>query len=261
MPDIIDVSILAIIQGLTEFLPVSSSGHLALGSHFLSFQSPGIVLEVLLHAGTLLAVIAYYHRKLWDIAMGCLRFDKPSLYFALCVALSMIPAAIFGLTGEAYLSKLSEEPTYVAALLIFSGCVLVLGKLFSPKVDAHKSLSIPRAILIGLAQMVAVLPGVSRSGMTITASRILGMNAKDSAAFSFIMVIPLILGATLLKVIQACQVGEAPIPMSHMAIGFTLAAIVGYLSVAVMVKLLDKNRFWLFGIYTIVAGGLFLLNH
>lgn len=269
MPDIINVAILAIVQGLTEFLPVSSSGHLALMSHMLNFQSPGILLEVLLHFGTLLAVLIYYRKKLGELCVGVLRREAQAWHFAGAVAITMIPAVIVGLCYEERLSAISENPRAVAGLLLVTGTILLATRFISgdkPKVTvkephliAEEKITWWRAVLVGLAQAFAVLPGISRSGMTISMARFTKLSPELAAEFSFIMVIPVIAGATLLKVIEAFEMKEWCLSMGQVIVGLTLSAIVGYLSIAFMVKLLNRDRFWLFGIYAWIVGLAFIL--
>ncbi len=257
MIDLLQIAILAIVQGLTEFLPVSSSGHLILAKHILGFEAmSGLGVELLLHAGTLVAVIAYYWRNIGDILKGLCHNNADARQFTIAVILSMIPAVVLGLTYEDALESLNEKPMVVCALLIFTGCLLFATKLFGK--DEGKVVTPKRGFLIGLAQAVAMLPGVSRSGSTIAMSRFLGVASDKAAAFSFLMVVPVILGGNLLHVYKALHDNDASafagLTWSMGILGFSLAAIVGYASVAWMVRLLGRHSFWKFSFYCLTVG-------
>ncbi len=257
MTDLLQMAILAIVQGLTEFLPISSSGHLILAKHILGFEAlSGLGVELLLHAGTLVAVIAYYWRHIGDVLKGLCHNEADAKQFTIAVILSMIPAVLLGLTCEDALESLNDKPIVVCALLIYTGCLLLATKFFGK--DEGKVVTPKRGFLIGLAQAVAMLPGVSRSGSTIAMSRFLGIASDKAAAFSFLMVVPVILGGNLLHVYKALQDTDnsafAGLTWPMGILGFVLSAIVGYASVAWMVRLLGRHSFWKFGFYCLPVG-------
>ncbi len=207
----IKVAVLALVQGVTEILPVSSSGHLVLGKALLHLESRGALMEAVLHGGTLLAIVAYYRVRL------------------------------------------------VGFCLMITGFMLLLPRIFRPA-SLSGRVTIPQALKIGIAQIAALLPGVSRSGTTITAGRLVGVEGKESAQFSFLMAIPLIGGALVLTVFKAAKAG-APTDVSagNLAIGFVVAAIAGYLAMTTLNKLLSSNKLWFFGPYCLVVGLLAVL--
>ncbi len=257
MTELLQMAILAVVQGLTEFLPVSSSGHLVLAKYILGFEAmSGLGVELLLHAGTLVAVLAYYWRHIGDILKGLCHNKAQAKQFTFAVILSMIPAVVIGLTLEAPLERLTEQPMVVCALLIFTGCLLLATRFFGK--DEGKAVTPRHGFLIGLAQAVAMLPGVSRSGSTIAMSRFLGIASDKAAAFSFLMVVPVILGGNLLHVVKALKDQDASafegLTLSMGLTGFFLSAIVGYLSVAWMVRLLGRRSFWKFSFYCLAVG-------
>lgn len=262
MNDLFQMTILAVIQGLTEFLPVSSSGHLALGKAILGFQAlEGLGVEVLLHGGTLVAVVLYYRRFIAEICMGLARREAEAWRFALAVVVSMVPAVVLGLLFEDELERAAGSPLFVCGALCFTGCLLLATRLWG-RDGLEREVTPWRALAMGLAQALAMLPGVSRSGSTIAMSRFLGIGTDKAAAFSFLMVVPVILGGNGLYLWRALANPDEPSPFAGMSwamglVGFGVSAIVGYLSVAWMVKLLGRHGFWRFGFYclTVGAGG------
>ncbi len=259
MTDILNIVFLAIVQGLTEFLPVSSSGHLVIARSLLKMEEPGMLMIVMLHAGTGFAVIFYYRRRIWELIQGFFRFERASLLFIGALALSLIPAGSVGLCCKERLETMCESVGFVGFALLFTGCVL-LGTRFIPTrhdADAERPVGPLKGFLIGMAQMVALLPGVSRSGMTISAARFLGVHPERAAEFSFLMVLPVIFGEAALDAVkwfQADSAGAEALSSAQVVAGLLVSGVVGYLAVAVMVRLLDRNRFWLFGVYCLAAG-------
>lgn len=257
MSDILNLSLLAIVQGLTEFLPVSSSGHLVLAKSALGYEAiSGLGVELLLHAGTLVAVLVYYRSFIKDIISRLFQGEKTAWIFACSVLVSMIPAVALGLTCEEKFEALAGNPAIVCAFLIITGTILLLTRTIRRPLE--KDITPLRALIMGIAQAFAMLPGISRSGSTIATSRFLGVKTETAAAFSFLMVVPVILGGNILHLLKAFSSdGESAfigLTWKSALIGFTLSAIVGYLSVAWMVKLLGKRNFWKFGFYCIAIG-------
>ena len=265
MPDFFKIIILSIIQGLTEFLPVSSSGHLVLAKNlpFIKFVAPGgAVFEVILHAGTLAAVIIFYRRKLTALLMGLFSLERASVLYAAWVAISMIPAGIFyALTGSS-LEEKYENPLFVAWALCAAGVFMTATALLKNKRAGDAAETPPvkwwQAFVMGVAQAVAMLPGVSSSGSTIATARFLGVKPKDAAEFSFIMSIPVIGGAALLKLLKHYKELSAAQSWQY-GIGAIVAGIVGFIAIKTFVALLGKGRLWVFGVYCIIVGALALM--
>ncbi|MBO7721798.1 MAG: undecaprenyl-diphosphate phosphatase [Kiritimatiellae bacterium] len=244
----IDVTLLGVLQGIAEFLPISSSGHLVLGKRFLGMQELGIRLDIFLHVGTLVSIFAFYFAVIRRIIVGL------EWSYMLKVLLSAVPAGIVGVLFKDDLEAAFTSTEMVGGALIFTGVVLTLTRLL-PK--GGKGVSFPRALLMGLAQAVAILPGVSRSGMTLAAARASGVDAEKSAEFSFLMSAPPIAGAALLELVKSLD--AAPAASSEVGWGLTiygcaLSAAVGYFSLKVLLKSLKGRWFWLFGPYCICAG-------
>ena len=249
MGDFLDVAFLAILQGVAEFLPISSSGHLVIGQHLLGVKDAGLQLDVFLHAGTLLSVVLYYRKSLWRIVA-----ERDVRYVAK-ILLSALPAvAVYAIFKEE-VEALFSNAKMVGALLMFTGAVLS-GTRYLP--TGTKDVSFLRALWMGAMQAVALLPGVSRSGMTLAAARTGGVEPSKSAEFSFLMSAPLILGGMLLEIVKMFRasgsVSQEGVGTGLLLLGAGVAAAVGYFSLAVLVKTLKGRWFWLFGPYCIAAG-------
>lgn len=267
MADWLQMVILATVQGLTEFLPVSSSGHLVLAKELLGYEAiSGLGVELLLHAGTLVAVIVYYRKLIVEMVMGLVKKEREAWRFAFAILLSMIPAVILGLTCEDRLERLTEMPIAVCGALCFTGVLLLATRTFGK--DCGRDVSPLRGVVMGLAQAIAMIPGVSRSGSTIAMSRFLGISSDKAAAFSFLMVVPVIFGGTLLHVMKAidnpAESAFEGVTWVTGSLGFFVSALVGYLSVSWMVRLLGRRNFWRFGFYCLAVGllglGFFLIR-
>ncbi len=247
MREFLNVTILAVLQGVAEFLPVSSSGHLVIGQHFLGVTEAGMRLDVFLHMGTLLAVFAYYWRRCLSLVTDWRYAGK--------IVLSALPAIVVYFTFKRQIDPLFENAKMVGALLMFTGTVLV-GTRYLPR--GTRDVSWRRALWMGVLQAVALLPGVSRSGMTLAAARSGRVSPEAAAEFSFLMSAPLILGGVLLELKEIFS-GAAPdtadgLAWGHLAWGTALAAVVGYFSLVLLVKALKGKWFWCFGPYCILAG-------
>lgn len=250
-----ETTILAVLQGIAEFLPISSSGHLVLGKALLGVKEPGIRLDIFLHVGTLFAIAAFYWRVIWRILR---EYDWK---YVAKIVVSAIPAGVIGVLFKDQLEEFFSSPHAVGAALLFTGIVLLATKVL-PK--GEREVSFLGAIVMGVAQAVAILPGVSRSGMTLAAARASKIEAAKSAEFSFLMSAPPIAGAALLEVLKAMKENCPNCPSTETAwplviYGGVLAAIVGYFSLAFLLKALKSDRFWMFGPYCLLAGGITLI--
>ena len=244
----IEVTILSILQGIAEFLPISSSGHLVLGKQLLGLQDVGLRLDVFLHVGTLLAIFAFYFSIIRRIVVNL------EWSYLLKVVVSAIPVGLVGILFHAQLEEIFSSPRMVGVALIFTGFILTATR-FLPK--GGLDVSYGRAFWMGIAQAIAILPGVSRSGMTIAAARIAKVDAEKSAEFSFLMSAPPIAGAALLEVLKgvgAAAESSAEVSWPLTIYGCILAAVVGYFSLKLLLKSLKSRWFWLFGPYCLGAG-------
>ena len=253
MEVLLKIIVLAVVQGLTEFLPVSSSGHLVLAKHFLGLESPGASLELFLHGGTLLAVAVYYRQKLLALLRGALRGERASLLYALWVLVSMIPAgAMYAWKGDE-IETAYGSPLVVSVLLIVTGVALLSLYAAERRPPRTRPFGWVDALLMGVFQMIAMLPGVSRSGSTIFAARLMGVKPAEAAEFSFIMSLPVIGGALLVEVVKD-GVSPGGLDPWHCLAGAAVAAVVGWLAIGGLIRLLGRGRFHWFGFYCVAAG-------
>ncbi len=262
-----NIILLALIQGLTEFLPVSSSGHLGLfhcfTDHCTHWDEENLTLDIAVHVGTLFAVLVYFWRDvikmfigLKDISTGQVRTQNARLLSF--IILSSVPVIIAGFILHAL------EPDWLKTMYVIAWTTLIFGILLwwvDAKYTATKtldSITLKDALLIGLAQMIALIPGTSRSGITMTAARALGFSRTESAHYSLLLSIIAISGAGVLIGLSLLKSGDAQLGMESL-IAAILAFISGLLSIAVMMKFLERFTFKIFGIYRIALGGVLLI--
>lgn len=253
--EIIDAIILGIIQGLTEFLPVSSSGHLELGKAILgdnSIPEESLMFTVVLHFATALSTIVVFRKDILSIIKGILKFEwNEDLQFISKIAISMIPAVIVGLFFEEQLEQLfGSNILLVGCMLIITAVLLFLA---DKAKDTQKKVTFSNAFVIGISQAIAMLPGISRSGATISTSVLLGNDKTKAARFSFLMVVPLIFG----KIAKDILGGDLTYDSSNftaLSIGFVAAFVAGLFACTWMIALVKKSKLSYFAIYCIVVG-------
>lgn len=237
--------LLGIIQGLTEFIPVSSSGHLVLAQTIISdFEQPGVLFEVFLHAGTLLSIIFYFRKIIFRIKLN----------YWLLIFLATIPAGLFGFFFQSPLESLFESSRVVGFALIITAILNFL----TDKVNPSKGpITSKNAFLIGIAQAVAIVPGISRSGTTIFAGSALGIEKKEAAKFSFLLSVPAVVGANLLQFYShgSDRNGNPAL----FIVGFFAAFVSGYFAIKVVYKFLTESKFKYFALYTLFVGVLALI--
>lgn len=251
----LEALILGLIQGLTEFLPVSSSGHLELAKAIqgqdISAES-SMVMTVTLHAATALSTIVVFRKDIAEIFKGLFQFKaNEELYFSLKIILSMIPAAFVGLFfNDIIESWFTGQVLLVGSMLILTGLLLFLADRAK---DSGKKVGFGHAIIIGVSQAIAILPGISRSGATIGTSVLLGIDRAKAARFSFLMVVPLILG----KMADDLRSGEVitnDVPVSVLVVGFIAAFITGILACTWMIGLVKRSKLSWFSYYCFAVG-------
>lgn len=261
--DLITGIILGAIQGATEFLPVSSSGHLVLAEKILGgTASTGLIFEVLLHFATMISVLIYFRNKIGKLIISLLppyTEDKlPSLKLAAIIAIGTIPAVIIGLAFEDYIEMAFGSSTMVSVMLIVTACLLLSTKLVRP---GKKQVGFKSGLIIGVTQATAIMPGISRSGATITAGLHLNIAPAEAAEFSFLLSLPAVFGAGVLK---SFSLMSSPLESSQFGVyaaGAVTAFAIGYLSIAWLMSLIRKGQFFYFGLYCLLIGvsGLVLL--
>lgn len=266
LPVWFEVLILGAVQGITEFLPVSSSGHLVLSEHLLGMNPPGIALELTLHVGTLLAVVLYYRRDLWQLARGGARFlagrrsgdDLQAWDLVKLLVVGTLPAVIGALLFGDRVEAAFKDPRLVAGCLVVTG-LLLLSTLLVRR--GQRRPGILDAAVVGLFQAAALFPGISRSGSTMAAGLFRKLKPEDAARFSFLLSIPAILGAVVFKAKEVAS-GLAGADAGLYVLGFAMAFALGFASIAVLLRVMRRGRFGLFGAYCVVIGviGLALLG-
>ena len=258
--DILQSFLLGLIQGLTEFLPISSSGHLALGRFFLGADTEvGITFEVVVHFGTLCSIVIYYKKELMELFEAGFGFlgapsqkkDDPKVKIILFILVSMIPAFIVGFTLKDYVEEIFMTPVLVCGMLIVTGFILFLTK-FAKAPEGEVTLG--KSFLIGIAQAFAMIPGISRSGSTISTALYLGIKREDAANFSFLMVIPVIAGAMLLQIKEMMEIGVSDAQVMSLVVGFVTSFISGYYALKYLIIILKKKGFHYFAYYCWLVG-------
>jgi len=265
--DIINVIILGILQGIAEFLPISSSAHLIIARDIFGFglnmaSNIELTFDLALHFGTLLAIIIYFFSELWKLLTDGLtkgnKTDNGRLFWYLILA--TIPAAVAGILLEDVVDSFFRKQIWLIALaLIIMGIIIYLVDKKSKADKEMKQMNWKNALLIGCAQVFALIPGFSRSGTTITAARSLGLNREDSAKFSFYLSIPVVAGASLLTLIKDNTIAIISENLIIFGLGILISFVTGLLCIAFLLKYLKKNDFKLFMIYRILLGIVVLL--
>ena len=253
--------ILGTLQGLTEFLPVSSSAHLSLAPWIFGWEPAGLGFDLALHVGTLITLLWYFRAEWAMLARGgvtLLRNGKPvddPSRRALFIIVATIPAGIAGLLLEDLAETAFRAPIVTAIALIVMGALLWLVDVRAPRARTRETMTSRDALLVGLAQCLALVPGVSRSGSTITAGRALGFDRSDAAVFSFLMSMPIILAAAIFKVPEALRETGVTVPL---LVGIVAAALSSWLAIAVLLRYVSRRSYGIFAIYRFALGALIL---
>lgn len=258
--NLLDALLLGLLQGVTEFLPVSSSGHLAIAQHFLSdFSQPGVLFDVLLHVATMGAVILYFRREcLLLITAPFRRDDEAVLYrrLLLLLVVGSVPTAVIGLLFKDFFEGLFHNLAVVSLMLLVTGTLLFLSERFRRGTRKEDQLTWIDALLVGTVQGGAIIPGISRSGSTIAALLLKGVDGETAARFSFLLALPAIFGAALLSVGDMTAVAAAD--MTGYIAGMLTAFVAGLLSIHLLLAVVRRRRLFAFALYCWLAGGLFL---
>ncbi len=258
--------ILAVVQALTEFLPVSSTAHLALFPWFLRWEDPGLTFDVALHAGTLVAVLIYFWRNwlemlkaaagLGDKADATVRRNRQLFWY---LVVGTIPAGLAGWFFEEAAETQLRQPTVIGSALIAVGLLMWAGEKMQASRVTLERVSFRDSILVGLAQAVAVIPGISRSGITMTVGLFRGMTRETAARFSFLLATPVIGGAALKKGFDILHSGLPAEMIAPFVLGTVVAGLVGYLVIAVLLRFLQYGTFKIFIVYRLALGVIVLL--
>lgn len=260
MLSILDAIILGILQGITEFFPISSSGHLVLGQELLGLEAPELTdFNVLVHVATLFAVVFYFRQQLIDLFKGLIKKDKEQIKLFWGLALGTVPAVLVAFTLKDAIEGTFLTSKPVLAAMLCTGLFFLAAEYFKTKSPSKNNPSIINAILIGVAQAVALIPGVSRSGSTLATGLFLKLDREKSAEFSFLLAIPAIAGAGLFTALDYTPNPDA----NYMAylVGFAAALLAGYFSIAFLMKLYKRHSLNTFAFYLIalfIVGQIFI---
>jgi len=247
---VIHALILGIVQGLGEFLPISSSAHLVLIPWLFGWEDPGLTFDVALHMGTLLAVVLYFGKDWVELFKAALRrraSDDKRIFWYIVVA--TIPGGLFGLALEKQAENAFRNPLLIGIMMIVMGLILYIADK-KPRIRKMDTMSLADSLWIGLSQALAIIPGVSRSGSTMTAARFLAMTREDAARFSFLMSTPIILGAGVLK-LRHLTMAALNLPFF---VGVISSFVVGILSISFLLRYLKNSNFGLFVGYRVIVG-------
>jgi len=251
--------LLGLLQGLTEFLPVSSSGHLVLAQSLLpGFRQPGVLFDVLLHGGTLGAVLVYFRREVGELLASLRPGGDPShRRLALLLVVATVPTGLIGVLFKDQLEALFHAPRAAAAMLLVTGVLLWVSEALARPRLGLEGLGYGRALVVGVVQGLAIVPGISRSGSTIAAGTLLGIRGEDAARFSFLLSVPAVLGAVVL---QARELGGVdPGALAVYAAGALAAFCAGLWAIRFLLAVIRRGRFRWFAVYCWCLGAGYLL--
>lgn len=266
-------AILGFVQGVAEFLPISSSGHLTLFQYFFGMEEPDQLFNILLHFATLLAVFVVYWRDIWEMIVEFFSFfadlfshrtyrgnPPEARRMVLLIIIGTLPLFLV-LPIQDRVEAFGNNPIFVCCALLVTGCILFLSDQMARGYKTARNATLLDVLLVGLAQGLATIPGLSRSGCTISTGMVRGFDRKFAVRYSFLMSLPAVLGATLLKVLDVMEM-EGGVPAENLPkylLGMAVAAVVGYFSIQLVRLLADKGRFGAFAFYCWGAGALFIL--
>jgi undecaprenyl-diphosphatase len=258
---LIEATLLGLLEGLTEFIPVSSTGHLLLAGYFLNFQSTGKTFEVLIQLGAILAVVTVYFTRLWNVLIA-LPTNPAARRFAFGIVIAFLPAAFAGATLHGFIkSVLFETPALICVMLLIGGVILFVVDRLPLKAKYTDAMEFPPllALKVGFCQMLALVPGVSRSGSTIVGALLLGVDRRAAAEFSFFLAMPTMLGAFVFDLIK----NWSQLTLDDgllIVIGFIAAFCAAIVVVRALLDFVSKNGFAFFALWRIVVGGLGLVG-
>lgn len=254
---LLETIILAIIQGLTEFLPISSSAHLILPSQLLGWRDQGLGFDVAVHVGTLLAVVSYFRVQVLELLQGWFGSFKGQhnqhSRLAWLIVWATVPALLFGLLAASHIETIARSVAVISATTIIFGLLLWWADCKASEQQKIESLTLRQALIIGVAQAIALIPGTSRSGITITAGLLLGLTRTDAARFSFLMSIPVILMAGAYQVLKLSQT-DVQVDWGMMGIGVLVSYLSAYLCIHWFLKIIERMGMLPFVIYRLLLG-------
>ena len=254
--DFFHATLLGLIQGLTEFLPVSSSGHLAITQHFLpGFEQPGLLFDVLVHAATTLAVLIYFRRDVWRLASCYFRSDLQAgedRHLLRLLVIGSVPTAVIGLSFKDFFSGLFENLLVIGAMLLTTATLLILAERIRKDGRKLPRMTLSDAIVTGLVQGLAIIPGISRSGSTIACLLLRGVDGEAAARFSFLLAVPAVGGATLISLKDLQHVSSGALPAY--GLGALIAFLSGLFAIRCLMDVVRRRRLFGFAVYCLLVG-------
>lgn len=252
---VIEALLLGILQGITEFLPISSSGHLVLGQRLLGVDTPGLLFEVVVHLGSLLSIIVVFRAYLLELLFSWRTAATRQL--VMTVVIATIPAVLVGVFLNGVVNSAFDSIKITGGALVFTGATLIATVLIK---RGQHPVTVKRGTLIGIAQALAITPGISRSGITISAALFLGIDATTAARFSFLLALPAIAGAGLLTAVDLAGSHQTLVIDSGLLVGFLSSFVVGIAALKLLLNTLSSGKFHWFGIYCLGLGILTLFS-
>ncbi len=258
----LQIIILAVVQGITEFLPISSSGHLVLAPYFFDWTDQGLAFDVAVHFGSLVAVCAYFRKDIVELLRGGFqvvggKLDSPESRMVLAIALGTVPAAIAGLLLASWIEQHLREPAVIVYTLSGYGVLMALADRFGRRERSFADVGLKDAIIIGCAQALSLVPGTSRSGITITAARMLGFARQDAARFSFLLSAPVIFLAASYKLFGLLASGVS-VAWLQLGLGALVACAVAYVSIEFFMRVVTRIGLVPFAIYRVILAAIIL---
>lgn len=252
--DLIQVLILAVLQGLVEFLPISSSGHLILVPALLGWSDQGLAFDIAVHVGTLAAVVFYFRRDLKDLAVAIFQPDRPENKLAWALIIATLPLVPAGVLGAGLISNELRYPVVIAATTAGFGVLLWLADRFGRGTRSEQDIGFKDALLIGIGQAMALVPGTSRSGVTMTVGLALGLSRSAAARFSFIMAVPAVAAAGIW---QIGEFAESPVavPWGTLILASVVSGVTAFLAIAGFLRLIDRMGMLVFAVYRLLLAG------
>ncbi|MCL4503595.1 MAG: undecaprenyl-diphosphatase UppP [Deltaproteobacteria bacterium] len=254
--------LLGLVQGITEFLPISSSAHLALLEHYFHVSGGGLSFDILLHVGTLAALLGYFYQDWLEMGHAFIfptRYNRPERRLLFFLIIAVIPGAIAGVLLEHKAETVFREPARIALLMGGVGLLLILAEKIARHVRHMDQITFKDALYIGLSQALAIMPGVSRSGITMTTGLFLGLNRRSAAHFSFLLATPIIAGAGLYHLPKWFKEGNSgELTLLPAVLGFLAAVISSYLTIKYLLRFLQRHTFIPFAVYRLIVAAIIL---
>ncbi len=255
--DLIQVLVLAVLQGLVEFLPISSSGHLILVPALLGWPDQGLAFDIAVHVGTLVAVVFYFRRDLIDLAAAIFQPHRPENKLAWALVIATIPLLPAGIFGADFISNELRSPLVIAATTAGFGILLWLADRYGRGLRSEKDLGFKDALLIGIGQAIALVPGTSRSGITMTAGLALGLSRSAAARFSFLMAVPAVAAAGLWQMLEFAD-SPTVIPWGTLILATVVAGVTAFLAIAGFLRLIERLGMVVFAVYRLLLAGVII---